>query len=143
MVTSIAFWMKAFGLLEENNKLTRLADFLFKTTGRDPYLEDTGSLWLLHYFLVRTGRASIYSLFFNEFRKERMEFNRLHLENFIQRKCVENGQKISDNTIKKDVAVFLRNYLRPKGKKIVIEDDFSAILIDLDSRTLGCGWQCT
>lgn len=132
MVTSIAFWMKAFGVLDENNKLTRLADFLFKATGRDPYLEDTGSFWLLHYFLVKTGRASIYSLFFNEFRKERIEFNRLHLESFIQRKCLENGQKISDNTIKKDVAVFLRNYLRPRGKKIVIEDDFSAILIDLD-----------
>ena len=56
MVLSINFWMKALGLIDEStNELTPFSHFLFDDeTGVDPYLEDIGSIWLLHYFLIKT-----------------------------------------------------------------------------------------
>ena len=132
MVASIRFWLRAFGILDHKEKLTPFADYLFGDNGHDPYLENIGTVWLLHYFLVKTERASIYSLVFNEFRKERREFNRDHLSNFLIRKCEEMQLNISTNTLKKDISVFFKNYVRPIRKTTNIEDDFSSIFLDLD-----------
>lgn len=132
MVYAIRYWMRAFGLLNEEDELTDFGHYLFGENGKDPYLENIGTLWLLHYSIVKHGRASLYSLVFNEFRKERIEFNKTHLETFVKRKCDEENFSVSENSIRKDIGVFLKNYLRPKNKSANIEDDFSAILIDLD-----------
>lgn len=132
MVSGIRYWMRAFGLLNEQEELSYLADYLFGEHGKDPYLENFGSLWLLHYLLIKTKKASIYSLIFNEFVKERIEFNKNHLEAFINRKCIEENISFSNNSIKKDIGVFLKNYLHPKNKFTNIEDDLSGILIDLN-----------
>jgi hypothetical protein len=42
-------------------------------------------LWLLHYQLVKSGIASIYSIIFNEFRKEKLFFNKETYSNYIKR----------------------------------------------------------
>ena len=135
MVTSINYWLKAFGITNGANESSELGKFIFEDNGADPYLENLSSIWLLHYHLIKTGKASIYSLFFNEFRKARFEFTKDHLINFIKRK-LEGGQQNSftTNTINSDVAVFIRSYLRPnfKESKIDVEDDYSNLLIDLD-----------
>ncbi len=132
MVSAIRFWMRAFGLVDEKEQLTEFAHYIFAKNGKDPYLENLGTLWLLHYHLVKTARASIYSLIFNEFRRERREFNKEHIRNFLKRKCRETETNYNINTVQKDIGVFFKNYLRPKNKIKNIEDDFSAILIDLD-----------
>ena len=131
MVLAIRYWMRAFGLLDEHNELTHFADYLFGENGKDPYLENSGTLWLLHYLLVKTERASLYYLVFNEFLKERVELNKNHLEAFVNRKCIEENFSVSENSIRKDIGVFFKNYLCPKNKFTNIEDDFSGILIDL------------
>ena len=52
MVASIRFWFRAFGL-SVNDIPTSFAQSIFdKECGYDPYLEDEGTLWLLHYFLL-------------------------------------------------------------------------------------------
>ena len=85
MVSSINYWMKSFGLIENNNSLSDLANFLFGENGTDPYLENNATLWLLHFHLVTDDFASIYSLLFNEFRKKRIEFNKKQFLYFIRR----------------------------------------------------------
>lgn len=132
MVTSINYWLKAFGLVDESNRVSKLANLLFADDGYDPYLEDVGSLWLLHYSLVTTGRATIYNLVFNEFRKERIEFTRQHLHDYLRRKCSEWQIEVSANTIQRDVETLVRLYLRPVSKAKSIEDDFTSLLIDLN-----------
>lgn len=58
MVSSLRFWMRAFGLFDEGRP-TLIADYLFDNeNGRDPYIEDLGTLWLLHYLLIKTELAS-------------------------------------------------------------------------------------
>ena len=54
MVASIRFWLKAFGLLQEDG-LAPIAGYIFDdASGKDPYLEDIGTLWLLHFMLINT-----------------------------------------------------------------------------------------
>jgi len=135
MVSSIRFWTKAFGIvdLEEENP-TWLANYLFGKEGRDLYLEDIGTLWLLHYELISKEEASIYSLVFNEFRKQRIEFTKSHLQSFLENKCIELGESHSLNSIDTDIGVFIKNYVTPDstdGRKS-IEDLYSSLLIDLD-----------
>ena len=49
MVSSIRFWMKAFNLLTTTDELTNFAHKLLSEDGYDPYMEDEGTLWLLHH----------------------------------------------------------------------------------------------
>ena len=49
MVSSIRYWLRAFGLINQDNEISPLADFIFDTeTGCDPFVEDTQTFWLLH-----------------------------------------------------------------------------------------------
>lgn len=132
MVSAINYWMKSFGLLKEENKLSDIADFVFGKNGVDPYLENPATLWLLHYHLVKENSASIYSLVFNEFRKKKIEFNKLHLQNFLKAKCEETKTNYTESTIQRDISVLLRNYVRPQKANKNLEDFFSGIIIELN-----------
>lgn len=132
MVGAIHYWMTAFHLLDAKKRLTPFANYLFGDYGKDPYLEDDATLWLLHYNLVKTSHASIYPLFFNEFRKERPEFTKNHLADFLERKCKEKRILVSENTINKDVGVFFNTYLRPLKNQKNLEDLLTGILINLE-----------
>ena len=131
MVSAIRYWYSAFGLIQ-NNISTNLATSIFDSdTGYDPFLEDEGTLWLLHYFLVKTQVASIYNLFFLGFQREKKEFDRNQLLSFIRRKCSTPEQRnvYNENTVKKDIGVLLHNYVAPS--EIRSNEDFSAIFQDL------------
>ena len=132
MVNAIRYWLKSFGLTS-NDKLTIIADYLFHTeTGRDKYAEDLTTLWLLHYLLVSTNVASLYNLLFLSFQREKREFDKEQLLQFIKRKCDVPEQKnvYNENTINKDIKVMLQNYVMPIDLKSL--DDFSALLINLN-----------
>lgn len=136
MVTSIQFWMKALGLLEDDNlTLTDFAKFILDDSGVDPFLEDVGSIWLLHYFLVKTEYSSIYSLVFNELRKERSLFTKNQLAAFIKRKYTEVGDNsLNQNTIDKDISVFVRLYNKIDFQSITkdFEDEVSSLMLELE-----------
>lgn len=133
MVSSIKFWMKSFELLDEDGGLSNLASQVFDEDGYDPYMEDIGTLWLLHYHLVRNDSITTFNLFFNQFRKQRIEFSKDHIQNFLVNLCNKREESHSENTINTDIGVFLKTYVQPKSKgaKKKIEDDFSSLFIDL------------
>lgn len=130
MVTSIRHWIKAFGLVDDHDKPTSIAEFLFGDNGADIYLEDTLTLWLLHYHLIERKKASIYHLVFNQFRRERQDFNKGHLERFLKRKIVENDDKVSDATLASDIKVFLNNYVSTDPNDI--EEGYTNVLQELN-----------
>ena len=136
MVTSINFWMKALGLYDEKSKsLTEFANHIFSDNGFDPFLEDIGTIWLLHYFLIKTNYASIYSLIFNELRKERAVFNKNQLKAFIKRKYAElNDNSLNLNTIDKDISVFIRLYGKVDYQNVFndFEDEINSLMIELE-----------
>ena len=133
MVAAIRYWLRAFGLLEEGNP-TEIAEFLFDNeNGKDTYIEDLGTLWLLHYYLVKTELASIYKLFFVDFHKEKNnEFTREQLQHFLKRKNAETvyANLYNENTVKRDIGVLLQNYVMPKQDRP--NEDFVALLLNLN-----------
>lgn len=136
MVSSIQFWMKALGLVDDNaNELTDIAHFIFNDNGNDPFLEDIGTIWLLHYFLIKTEYSSIYSLIFNELRKERSIFNKNQLSAFIKRKYAEfDDNSLNQNSIDKDISVFLRLYKKLDYRTISkdFEEEVSSLMSELE-----------
>lgn len=137
MITAINHWLKVFGLTDyESGELTEFAHRIFGEDSYDPYLEDVGSLHLLHLNILNNPHlASIYAIVFGEFRKTRIssEFTEKQLFEFITRKLVVDGFTYSENTIHNDIKVFLRTYQTSskRGSKS-IEDDFSSALIGLN-----------
>ena len=132
MVASIRFWLKAFGITE-NDEITWLGDYLFdESKGKDKYLEDIATLWLLHFNLVFSEEATLYKMFFCGVQHERTHFEREQVLTYVKLRMVEANKMtlFNANTVKKDIAVLLQNYTLPR--KAQSNEDFSSLLIDLD-----------
>lgn len=141
MVSSIRFWLKAFNIIDNKDIPTEFGKRLFDDkNGYDPFLEDEASLWLLHYQLVKIGFASIYSIIFNAFRKEKLFFNKETFVNYFKRIGVGNPNlSFNDNTVAKDFNVFANLYKNDTESKNV-EDSFSGILSEIELlKTTGKG----
>lgn len=133
MVAAIRYWYKAFGLNSDDERIKWIPDFLFNDkNGKDRFMEDLGTLWLLHFLLVYSNIASLYNLFFVDFQKERRRFNRNQIITFVKRKMAETNQDhlFNANTVKKDVGVLLQNYCLPRNPQS--NEDYSTLLMDLD-----------
>ncbi len=141
MVESMRFWCEALGLAEITGqvtagKLTPFGKLLFgaheRSNGKDPYLEDPGTLWLLHWVLASTTeKASTWYLAFTKW--NRSLFTREQLAKWVLQIAESGGnKKISPNSIKRDVDVFLRTYV-PVGEdgRRPIEDSFDCPLGEL------------
>ena len=132
MVTSIRYWLKVCDIYD-NGKITPLGRYLFDDqNGKDPYLEDIATLWLLHFNLVFNAHASLYQFFFCEFQRKRSRFTKEQLVSHIKYKLVDEELKnaYNENTVKKDIDVLIRNYALLR--KPQSNEDFSALFIDLD-----------
>ncbi|MCQ2305763.1 MAG: DUF4007 family protein [Bacteroidales bacterium] len=132
MVSAVRYWYKAFGLNKESGTAW-IADYILDSqTGKDPFLEDLGTLWLMHFLLIHSEEASLYKMFFVDFQKERRVFDRDNVVSFVKRKMMEASKEnlFNENTVKKDVGVLLLNYCLPRNPQS--NEDFSTLLMDLD-----------
>jgi hypothetical protein len=133
MVNSIKYWMKAFNIISNNDNLTDFAHKLLSDDGFDPFIEDEATLWLLHYQLVKNRFATIYSLIFNELRREKIEFSRDNFVAFVRRKAEQEKSFIfNEKTLNEDFSVFIKMYLRSDVQNKDKEDSFSGLLTELD-----------
>jgi hypothetical protein len=141
MVSSIRFWLKAFNIIDNKDFTTEFGKRLFDDkNGYDPFLEDEASLWLLHYQLVKNGFASIYSIIFNVFRKEKLFFDKETFLKYVKRISETNPDlNFNENTVTKDFTVFVNLYKsHPESKDV--EDSFSGVLSEIELlKTTGKG----
>ena len=132
MVASIRFWLRGFGVCK-NDLPTWLGKYLFdEVYGKDKYLEDLATLWLLHFSLIFNNEATLYNMVFCGLQRERTHFEREQVVTYVKLRMAD-AQKMTlfnPNTVKKDVAVLLQNYTLPR--KPQSNEDFSSLLIDLD-----------
>lgn len=132
MVASIRYWLRAFALAIQD-KPTELADYLFEDErGKDRYIESLGTLWLLHFLIVSTEEATLYNILFLRYQKERKQFDKEQIQNYVKRIMAEgNHQKAYNaNTVGKDFNVLTQNYVQPSKPKSF--EDYSSLLIDLN-----------
>jgi hypothetical protein len=136
MVQAIQYWLRAFALVDDEKKLTSIAEMIFsEQVGFDRYLEDEGTLWLLQYLICNTEAASIYKLVFSDYAKERIsnEFDEKQILNFIKVKIAETtNRETSDNTLSSDFKVFIQSYFSGVRVAKTLEDDFNSPLIELN-----------
>lgn len=114
MVQSIRHWCRALGITEHvgpKDQLSALGCRLLDEGGWDPYLEDPGTLWLLHWQLVRKPElASTWFLAFTQWNRE--SFTRDELVDWLIRQAERQpGTRATRGSIKRDVDVFIRTYV--------------------------------
>ena len=133
MVSSIRYWLKAFGITDTEGNLTEIGNYLFDDeNGRDKYLEDLATLWLLHFNIVFLQEATLYNWFFCGLQRERAQFDKEQIITFARLRMTEAGKQnvFNENTVKKDTGVLLQNYTLPR--KAQSNEDYSSLLLDLD-----------
>ena len=120
MVSSIKYWIEAAQLTlterDGNNYelcATNLGKKIYdKNDGLDPYFEDEGTVWLVHWLLATNPElATTIYWFFNNFHKA--EFTSDEVQNALIDFIEDSVSfKVSKNTIKSDVSMLLRMYGR-------------------------------
>ena len=143
MVRSIRHWGLATGILEEDLdisnkrgrylKATYLGDLLLGIEGCDPFLEDEGTIWLLHWFIVTNRqRATTWTYAFGHL--NRVDFSKDDLIGELGDLVLKsNGSRVSKNTLKRDVDAFIRTYVpAQESRNFVLEDTLDCPLVELN-----------
>lgn len=137
MVSSIKYWMKAFGFIDATNTTTDIAKYLLNNdSGKDPFFEDIGTLWLLHFILVYKDNATLYRKTFIDYHKHRNEITKLKLQNYIKATCFEGAyvKLYNEDTVKKDINVLLHNYCGAANESV---EDKNTLLMPLNLIRVG------
>ena len=125
MVVSIRYWLRAARMIgESDSSATELGSFLLQSSdGEDPFLEDEGTLWLLHWLIAsNTDTATTIAWFFNKFHKPRFSQQELRaaLGGYLQ-SSVESYRRPAASTLRTDVSVLTRTYARHQSAGSVEE----------------------
>ena len=151
MVRSIRFWGLAAKLIEfaeqtskfRNSELTTtfLGDSLFGESGWDRFMEDPGTLWLLHWLLLAPpSLLPVWWIAFNNFSAVEFEDRDLVEAVETQIEAITEWKTPSLSSIKKDVGVMLRTYAPlERNLKIKVDDILDCPLRELNiiGRSIG------
>lgn len=132
MVTAIRYWAYAFKLIEEQlhdeqrkwSVSTLGHNLLLSENAWDPYLEDLGSLWLLHWHLLKAPcYASAWHFFFNEYPHSSFTIDDAvySLESYTN--TVFSAYKTASSSLRKDLSCILRMYTESDGEKKQARED--------------------
>lgn len=107
---AMVLWLGKLGLRDNRERqLTPLGRLLLM---HDPYLEDTTTLWLLHYQLASNPDAEVWYVLTNRFLPNRTEFRFTDALDFL----VSQGLRTTaDKHLKADVSIFLRAFMLEEG----------------------------
>lgn len=146
MVGAIRHWGEACKVFEAPHANrgvvpTLLGAKLLADGGWDPYLEDCGSTWLLHWNLVNNkADASAWWWVFSRPRGNRFTKETLLAE--IQQQVHQHDARCSEATVQRDIEVLVRSYLRrsrseSKVAEELLESPFSTLGLLRNSATSG------
>lgn len=136
MVTSIQHWTKTLAMVESPTRgsyqVTDLGKALFVEGGWDPYLEDPGTLWLIHWLLTsRIESSSTWFLAFTVWNSS--EFLLSTLEDWLMKVAKQSpATRVTAASMHRDVEVFLRTYISGSSSRtLMAEDTFDCPLVEL------------
>lgn len=113
MVKSLRYWLQAVGLTEETTAKRReqtFTEFGKLIWTHDPYFEEIGTLWLLHYKLVTSKNdAPAWFYFFNSFRLQ--EFSRDDFVTQISSQLRHDGEEVPERSLDDDFNCIISTYL--------------------------------
>lgn len=131
MAQSMRYWALAAGMIEERDGQlwpTELGRLLLDDDGLDPYLETSATVWLTHWGLASTPQMTTTTYFaFNIFQS--LEFDPAVLAAELFALAEARAWRASAMTIKRDVEVLLRGYVRKTSGSL--EDAAEPLLAEL------------
>ena len=141
MVRSIRYWATAAKLIEPTSESTSRHLFevptlngyaIFGPEGADPFLEANGTLWLVHWWMLRpTCEIPVWWLAFHRFTA--VEFSEAQLVDFVADEVNRSGWEAPNpSSIAKDVSCLLRTYAAARRGRASIDD-----ILDCPFRNLG------
>lgn len=121
MVRAIRFWGLAAKLIVEDPEPanrrapgvvpTRLGHALFGPAGWDPYMEDPGTLWLLHWLLLaRPSMVPVWWLAFNEFTAVEFVESDLVASIDANLEAAADWASPHSSSVRKDISAMFRTY---------------------------------
>jgi hypothetical protein len=120
MVRSIKHWGLATGVLEAVGRggvqPTDFGRAVFGPNGADPYCEDPGTLWVLHWHLCReAGRAALWHYVFGHWRGHALDLRSVQppLVQWLDTRGVSTP---SASTLKRDLQTLAGTYAAPMGR---------------------------
>lgn len=131
MVRALRFWLVATGLARTTRPGQVLTPFGEMVWRYDRYLEDEGTLWLIHYHLACSeDNATAWYWFFNHF-----AYSVFDQETFVEELGqwalnYENRKPVARRTLERDFQVLIRTYL-PSGRDRSPEDLMESPLAEL------------
>ena len=115
MVKALRYWLQAVRLTTEPNSGRReqsFTPFWELVFQNDPYIEEMGTLWLLHYMLATNkDEATAWYFFFNEFKQS--EFNREDFVKQLSNYIMINGEEVSERSLEDDYNCIINTYVPP------------------------------
>ncbi|AAL94641.1 DUF4007 domain-containing protein [Fusobacterium nucleatum subsp. nucleatum ATCC 25586] len=113
MVKSLRYWLQATGLTKENTsgkrfqQFTELGEIIYSN---DKYLEELGTLFLLHYKLVTNKEeATSWYYFFNIFNQ--LDFNKDEFVNEINKYISIEGNDVALRSLNDDFNCIINTYI--------------------------------
>jgi len=136
MVKALRYWLQAVGLTSEpttGKRIQTLTSFCEVVFECDKYIEEMGTLWLLHYKLASNADdATAWYYFFNEFRLN--EFTRddyvMQLNSYIRL----NDNEVSERSLDDDFNCIINTYvprIKSNPKKVKPESNIDCPLGEL------------
>ena len=114
MAASIRYWALASRFFEESDRITRpsaLGKLVLGDGKFDPYVEDASTIWLAHWHIASTPQMTTTAYYaFNSLAA--IEFDPPVLIDELQSLVVARSWRATRGTLKRDVEVFLRSYVR-------------------------------
>jgi hypothetical protein len=136
MVKSLRYWLQAVGLTEEakiGKRTQSLTPFGQIIWNNDKYIEEMGTLWLLHYKLATNKEeATAWFYFFNMFKQN--EFSREDFYTHISNYLWENDKVIAESSVEGDFNCIMGTYLpriKTNPKKVNPEENIDCPLGEL------------
>lgn len=113
MVKSLRYWLQTVGLTTEpayGKKEQSLTAFGNLVKQYDPYIEELGTLWLLHYHLAKNlNDATSWYFFFNEFKL--MEFDKDDFVRQLSAFLRMQNEEVSERSLEDDYNCIINTYL--------------------------------
>ena len=137
MASAIKFWVEAAKFIEKNEKgsyiVSPLGEKILDKKGHDPYLEDTQTLWLIHWNFSTHPESPIFAWDFLMNRWQEPEIFSSSIIQTFKKEANLKGRNLSLATLKQHYNIFLHTYVPTKGKKVaILEDNLDCPLIELD-----------
>lgn len=113
MVKSLRYWLQAVGITSEPNsgkKFQTLTDFGNLVYDYDKYIEEMGTLWLLHYNLaINESDATAWYFFFNEFKQN--DFTREDFIKQLNTYILLKESEVSERSLEDDFNCIINTYV--------------------------------